>query len=376
MKHPSCSDCQKALKKREDKRSIPGVIGFVCRVLPPSPQIPTTTFLPFTSHHLFPTATSSCSCDHVQVCLGKQSRLGVLDKKLGKLRDEIEGREVAVKEREDYVLRVVARVKKECSDKLMKQEAKLCEEVKKREVAVKEREDNVLKVVEKVKREYSGKLRKQEAKIRDCLHKQGYAAFEYVGGGVVMSHVLEAELKGRDDIINEMKDTVMEAQQEKASLAEQRVFLSKRKLDVDKEEKKLDSKLKKEKTKRFKLEMKIKGSLQRQNFVVLESGGVLTTPSHIQVEMKVREEQLSSTIEKCKSKDIVIAGSLASLAAQDKVLSVKEQQLAVLRKKRKHERQCARRREKSELHQQTTGYLINSPPSLSLPSLPLFAQAV
>ena len=135
----------------------------------------------------------------------------------------------------------------------------------------------------------------------------------------------------------------------------------------------MDSKLKKEKTKRFKLEMKIKDSLQRQNFVVLESGGVLTTPSHIQVEMKVREEQLSSTIERCKSKDVVIAGSLASLAAQDKVLGVKEQQLAVLRKKRKHERQCARRREKSELDQQTTRYLINPPPSLSLPPLPLFA---
>ena len=246
-----------------------------------------------------------------------------------------------MKEREDYVLRVVARGKKECPDKLMKQEAKLCEEVKKREVAVKEREDNVLKVVEKVKREYSGKLRKQEAKIRDCLHKQGYAAFEYVGGRIAMSHVLEAELKGRDDIINEMKDTVMEAQQEKASLAEQRVILSKRKLDVDKEKKELDSKLKKEKTKRFKLEMKIKDSLQRQNFVVLESGGVLTTPSHIQVEMKVREEQLSSTIEKCKSKDIVIAGHQLSrkkaislyrlkkaeiLAAEEEVLKKREEE--------------------------------------------------
>jgi hypothetical protein len=106
--------------------------------------------------------------------------------------------------------------------------------------------------------------------------------------------VLESELKGRDDIINEMKDAVMEVQQEKASLEEQRVALSKRKLVVDKETKELDSTLKKEKTKRFKLEINIKESLQKQNFVVLEGGGVLATPSHVQVEMKLSEGQLSS----------------------------------------------------------------------------------
>jgi hypothetical protein len=231
------------------------------------------------------------------------------------------------------------------------------EEVLARENAVKDRERQSDEFEKGVRKKYSEKLSKQEARMMQRLEKGGgYYFFEHGGGGIAKKHVLESELKGRDDMINEMKDSVMEAQQEKASLEEQRVILSKRKLVVDKEKKELDSTLKKEKTKRFNLEMNVKEILQKQNFVVLEGGGVLATPSHVEAEMKVREDKLSSAIEKCNSKDRVITDSLKSLAAKDKVLSAKDQQLAAFRKKRKGERQHARRQEKLELEKQTTRY--------------------
>ena len=151
-------------------------------------------------------------------------------------------------------------------------------------------------------------------------------------------------------------------------MEEQRATLLKRKLVVDEEKKELDSTLKKEKTKRFKLEMNIKESLQKQNFVVLEGGGVLATPSHVQVEMKVREGQLSSAREESKRKDKAIEESQTSLAAKDKVLGVKDRQLEAMRKKRKLELQNARRHEKAEPAKETTRCLANalSPPPLFL----------
>jgi hypothetical protein len=231
------------------------------------------------------------------------------------------------------------------------------EKVLARKKAVEDRERQSDEFEKGVRKKYSEKLSKQEARIMQRLEKEGgFYFFEHGGGGIAKKHVLESELKGRDNIINEMKDAVMEAQQEKASLEDERVILSKRKLDVDKEKKELDSKLKKEKTKRYKMEMTTKDTLQKQDYVFLESGGVLATPSHAQIEMKVREDQLSSAIEKCNSKDRVIADSLTSLAAKDKVLSAKDEQLAAFRKKRKGERQHARRQEKSELEKQTTRY--------------------
>ena len=242
------------------------------------------------------------------------------------------------------------------------------EKVLAREKAVEDRERQSDEFEKGVRKKYSEKLSKQEARIMQRLEKEGgYYFFEHGGGGIAKKHVLESELKGRDDIINKMKDTVMEVQQEKASLEEQRVILSKRKLNVDKEKKELDSKLKKEKSKRFKLEMNIKERLQKQHFVVLESGGMLATPSHVQVEMKVREEQLSSAREESKRKDKAIEESQTSLAAKDKVLSVKDRQLEAMRKKRKLELQNRRRHEKAELAKETTRSLSNlffSPPFL------------
>ena len=162
------------------------------------------------------------------------------------------------------------------------------EEVLARENAVKDRERQSDEFEKGVRKKYSEKLSKQEALIMKRLEKEGgYYFFEHGGGGIARTNVLEAELKGRDEIINGLKDAVMEVQDQKAELEEQKESLSKRKLDVDKEKKEIDSVLKKEKNKRYKLEMTVKEQLEKQGFVALESGGLIATPSHAQVELEV-----------------------------------------------------------------------------------------
>lgn len=145
----------------------------------------------------------------------------------------------------------------------------------------------------------------------------------------------------------------MEVQVKKAQLRQQKELLSKRKLEVEQQKKGIDSVIRKEKSKRYKLEMNVKENLERHGFVALESGGVIATPSHAKVELQVREEQLSSAREESKSKDLAIAKCLVSLAAKDKVLNVKERQLLTLRKKRKLEAQTRRRHEKAVLAKTT-----------------------
>jgi hypothetical protein len=225
-----------------------------------------------------------------------------------------------------------------------------------REKAASERERKSDEFEKGVRKKYSKKLSNQEALIMRRLEKEGgYYFFEHGTGGVAKTHVLETELEGRDGIINGMKGVVMEVQDQKAELEEQKELLSKRKLDVDKEKKGLDSALRrKEKNKRYKLEMDVKENLEKQGFVALESGGLIATPSHAKVELQVREEQLSSAREESKRKDMYIAESLKSLADKDKVLSAKDRQLEAMRKKRKLEGQNRRRHEKAELAQETT----------------------
>ena len=98
---------------------------------------------------------------------------------------------------------------------------------------------------EGIRKKYSTKLSKQEALIMKRLEKEGgFYFFEHGGGGIAKNDVMEAELKGREDIIIGMKDMAMEVQVEREELI-------KRKLEVDQQKRDIDSIIRKEKSKRY-----------------------------------------------------------------------------------------------------------------------------
>ena len=172
-----------------------------------------------------------------------------------------------------------------------------------REEDARKRESTVEGEIKGVRKKYSKELSGLEARIKETLNKQGFVFFEHTGGGVAMASAMATELKGRDEVIQSMKDVVTAAKTEKEEAESEKEALEVMRQNVERAQKDLDNFKRKEKEMRLKLEGNIVERMEKEGAVVLERGGVMTTPHQMAVDMKVRSEQLSSaTVELRKIK--------------------------------------------------------------------------
>ena len=142
---------------------------------------------------------------------------------------------------------------------------------------VRKRESTVGADIKGVTKKYSKELSGLEARIKDSLYKQGYVFFEHTGGGVAMDSIIATELRGRDEVIQSMKDIVVAAKTEKEEAETEKAALEVMRQKVERAQKDLDSFKRKGKKMRLKLEGNIVERLEKEGAVVLQRGGVMAT---------------------------------------------------------------------------------------------------